>query len=120
MWKDNIRNEDSPIVTKEWKNKVVYWERFLDTLDRIYNDHRIIDGNDSSSEDFWPRTSHTVDVDCNALHVISGIMDGDFDNAIEEPVYVGPKCNKPKTTFNPMIDVEKGKMLLIISGNVDA
>ena len=47
-------------------------------------------------------------------------MDGDFDNAIDEPIYVGPKCNKPKPTFNPMIDVEKGKMLLVRSGNEDA
>ncbi len=44
MWKDTIGNEDSAIVTEEWKNKVVYWEKFLDTLDGIYNDHRIIDG----------------------------------------------------------------------------
>ena len=46
-------------------------------------------------------------------------MDGDFDNVIDEPVYVGPKCNKPKPTFNPMIDVEKGKMLLVRSVNED-
>ena len=52
MWKDTIGNEDSPTVTKEWKNKVVYWERVLDTLAGIYNDHRIIDGSDSSFEDF--------------------------------------------------------------------
>ena len=120
MWKDTIGNEDSPIVTEEWKNRVVYWEKVLDTLDGIYNDHRIIDGNDSSSEDFWPKTRHIVDVDRNALQVISSIMDGDFDNAIDEPIYVGPKCNKPKPTFNPMIDVEKGKMLLVRSGNEDA
>jgi hypothetical protein len=120
MWKDTIGNEDSPIVTEEWKNKVVYWEKVLDTLDGIYNDHRIIDGSDSSSEDFWPKTRHIVDVDRNALQVISSIMDGDFDNVIDEPIYVGPKCNKPKPTFNPMIDVEKGKMLLVRSGNEDA
>ena len=114
MWKDTIGNEDSPIVIEEWKNKVVYWERVLDTLDGIYNDHRIIDGSDSSFEDFWPKTRHVVDVDRNALHVISSIMDEDFDNAIDEPVYVGPKCNKPKPTFNPNIDVEKGNMLLVI------
>ena len=52
MWKDTIGNEDSPIVTEELKNKVVYWERVVDTLDGIYNDHRIIDGSDSSFEDF--------------------------------------------------------------------
>jgi len=40
-------------------------------------------------------------------------MDGDFDNVIDERVYVGPKCNKPKPTFNIMIDVDKGKMLLV-------
>ena len=39
-------------VTEEWKNKVVYWERVLDTLDGIYNYHRIIDGSDSSFEGF--------------------------------------------------------------------
>lgn len=119
MWKDTIGNEGSPFVTEEWKDKVVYWERVLDTLDGIYNDHRIIDGSDSYSEDLWPNTSHIVDVDRNALQVISSIMDGDFYNVIDEPVYVGPKCNKPKPTFNLMIDVEKGKMLLVISGNED-
>ena len=39
---------------------------------------------------------------------------------IDEPIYVGPKCNRPKPTFNPMIDVEKGNMLLVRSGNEDA
>ena len=53
------------------------------------------------------------------LHAISSIMDGDFDNVTDEPVYVGPKCNKRKPTFDPRIDVEKGKMLLVISGNED-
>ena len=33
--------------------------------------------------------------------------------------YVGPKCNKPKPTFDPRIDVEKGNMLLVRSGNED-
>ena len=33
--------------------------------------------------------------------------------------YVGTKCNKPKQTFDPRIDVEKGKMLLVRSGNKD-
>ena len=47
-------------------------------------------------------------------------MDGDFDNAIDEPTYVGPKCNKPNPTFNPKIDVKKGKMFLVISKNEDA
>ena len=88
MWKDTIGNEDSPIVTKEWKNKVVNWESVLDTLDGIYNAHRIIDGSDSSSKDFCPKRRESIDVDCNALHVISSIMDGDFDNAIDEPIYV--------------------------------
>ena len=83
-------NEDSPTVTEEWKN-IVYWERVLDTLDGIYNDHRIIDGSDSSSEDFWPKRRQSIDVDCNALHVIPSIMDGDFDNVIDEPIYVGSK-----------------------------
>ena len=46
-------------------------------------------------------------------------MDDDFDTVTGEPVYVGPKCNKPKTTFNPMNDVGKGKMLLVRSGNED-
>ena len=91
MWKDTIGNEDSPIVTEEWKNKVMYWEKVLDTLDGIYNDHRIIDGSDSSSEDFWPKRRQSIDVDCNALHVISSIMDGDFDNAKNEQIYVGSK-----------------------------
>ena len=46
-------------------------------------------------------------------------MDGDFDNVTDELVYVGPKCNKPKATFDPKIDVEKGKMLLVRSRNED-
>ena len=46
-------------------------------------------------------------------------MDEDFDNAIDEPVYVGTKCNKPKPTFNPNIDVQKGMMLLVRSRNED-
>ena len=41
-------------------------------------------------------------------------------NAIEEPIYVGPKCNKPNPTFNPNIDVDKGKMMLVRLGNEDA
>ena len=60
-----------------------------------------------------------VNVDSNALHAISSIMDVDFDNVTDEPVYVGPKCNKPKPTFDPRIDVEKGKMLLVRSGHED-
>ena len=47
-------------------------------------------------------------------------MDGDFDNVLVEPIYVGPKFNKPKPTFNLMIDVEKGKMLLVRLGNENA
>jgi hypothetical protein len=119
MWKDNIDNDDSPIVTKEWKNKVEYWERVLGTLDEIYNHHTIVEGSDSSSKDFWPKTRQIVNANCNALYVISSIMDGDFDNVTYELVYVGPKCNNPNPTFNPMIDVEKGKMFLVRPGNED-
>ena len=46
-------------------------------------------------------------------------MDGDFDNVTDELVYVRPKCNKLKPRFNPLIEVEKGKMLLVILGNED-
>ena len=120
MWKDTIGNEDSQIVIEEWKNNVVYWENVPYTLDGIYNYHRIIDGSDSSSEDFWPKKRHIVDVDRNALQLISSIMDGDFDNAIDEPIYVGQKCNKPKPTFYQMINFEKGKILLVRSRNEDA
>ena len=42
-------------------------------------------------------------------------MDGDFDNVTDELVYVGPKCNKLNPRFNPMIEVEKGNMLLVRS-----
>ena len=91
----------------------------LDTLDEIYNDHTIVDGSGSSSEDFWPKTRHIVNANCNALNVVSSIMDGDFDNVTGEPVYVEPKCNKPKHTFNPMIDVEKGNMFLVRLWNED-
>jgi hypothetical protein len=52
MWKDTIDNDDSPIVTEDWKNKVEYWERILDILDEIHNDHAIVEGSDSSSKDF--------------------------------------------------------------------
>jgi len=46
-------------------------------------------------------------------------MDGDFENVTNELVYVGPKCNKLKPRFNPMIEVEKGKMLLVRSWTED-
>ena len=42
-------------------------------------------------------------------------MDGDFDNVTDEWVYVGPKCNKLKPRFNPMIEFEKGNVLLVRS-----
>jgi hypothetical protein len=107
MLKDTIDNDDSPIVTEEWKKEVEYWEIVLGTLDEIYNDHTIVEGIDSSSKDFWPKTRQIFNANRNALYVISNIMDGDFDNVTDESVYVGPKCNKPNPTFNPMIDVEK-------------
>jgi hypothetical protein len=119
MWKGTIGNDDSPIVTEEWKNKVEYWERVLGTLDEIYNDDTIVEVSDSSYKDFWPKTRQIVNSNRNALYVISSIMDQDFDNVTDEPVYVGPKYNKPKPTFNPMIDVKKGKMLLVRTGNED-
>lgn len=43
----------------------------------------------------------------NALYAMACIMDDDFDSVTGEPVNVGPKCNKPKTSFNPMNDVGK-------------
>ena len=46
-------------------------------------------------------------------------MDGDFDNVTDELVYVGPTCNKLRPSLNPMIEVEKGKMLLIRSWTED-
>ena len=46
-------------------------------------------------------------------------MDGDFDNVTDELVYVGPKCTKLKPRFNPMIEVEKGNMLLVRSWTED-
>jgi hypothetical protein len=91
MWKDTIDNDDSQIVTEEWKNKVEYWERVLGTSDEIYNDHTIVEGSDSSYKDFWPKTRQFVNANHNALYVISSIMDGDFDNVTDEPIYVGPK-----------------------------
>ena len=42
-------------------------------------------------------------------------MDGYFDNVTDELVYAGPKYNKLKPRFNPMIEVEKGNMLLVRS-----
>ena len=42
-------------------------------------------------------------------------MDGEFDNVTDELVYVGPRCNKLKPRFNPMIEVEKGKRFLVRS-----
>ena len=67
--------------------------------------------------DFWPKTRKNVNVDGNALHAISSIMDVDFDNVTDEPVYVGPKCNKPKPTFDPRTDVEKRMLFLVRSCN---
>ena len=113
MWKDTIDNENSPIVTKEWNTKIGYWKRVLDALEGIYNDHTPLDESDSYSDDFWPKTRQNDNIDCNALHPISSIMDGDFDSVIDEPIYVGPKYNKPKPTFDPRIDFEKEKMLLL-------
>ena len=72
-----------------------------------------MDASESPSKDFCPRIRQIVDVNHNSLHVISSLMDGDFDNVTDELAYLGPKCNKPKPTFNPMIDVEKGNMLLV-------
>ena len=46
-------------------------------------------------------------------------MGGDFDNVRDELVYVGPKCNKINPRFNPMIEVEKGKMFLVRSWTED-
>ena len=40
-------------------------------------------------------------------------MDGDFNNVTNVLVYVRPKCNKLNPRFNPMIEVEKGKMFLV-------
>jgi len=107
MWKETIGNENSPIVRKEWNKKLEYWKSVIDALDGIYNDHTPLDKSDSSSNDFWPKTRQNVNVDGNALHAISSIMDGDCDNVTNELIYVGPKCNKPKPTFDPRIDVEK-------------
>ena len=42
-------------------------------------------------------------------------MDGDFDNVTDELVYVGTKCNKLKPRFNPMIEFEKVKVLVVRS-----
>ena len=38
---------------------------------------------------------------------------------MDELVYVGPKCNKLKPKFNPKIEVEKEKMLLVRSWTED-
>ena len=46
-------------------------------------------------------------------------MDGYFDNVTDELVYVGPTCNKIRQGFNPMIEVEKWKMLLVRSWTKD-
>ena len=90
MWKENISNENSPIVIEECNKKLEYWKRVLDALDGSYNDHTPLDESDSSSYDFSPKTRKNVNVDGNALHAISSIMDGDFDNVTYELVYVGP------------------------------
>ena len=42
-------------------------------------------------------------------------MDGDFENVTNELVYAGPKCNKLRPRFNPIIEFEKGKMFLVRS-----
>ena len=107
MWKQNIGNENSPIVTKEWNRELEYWKRVLDALNGICNDITSLDERDSSSDDFFPKTRKNVNTYGNTLHAISSIIDGDFDNVIDELIYVGLKCNKPKPTFDPRIDVEK-------------
>jgi len=56
MGKDTIGNEDPPIVIEEWKNKVEYWKRALNTSNEIYNDHTIMDGIDSYFEELFPKT----------------------------------------------------------------
>jgi len=47
------------------------------------------------------------------------IMDGEFDNVTDELVYVGPRCNKLKPRFNPMIEFEKVKVLVVRSWTKD-
>ena len=46
-------------------------------------------------------------------------MDGDFDNVTDELVYVRHKYDKINPRFNPLIEVEKGKMLLVRSWTKD-
>ena len=99
MWKETIGNDDSPIVIEEWKNKVEYWERVLGTLDEIYNDHTIVEVSDSSSKDFWPKTRQIVNANRNALYVISSIMDEDFDNVTDEPVYCWTQVQQDKANI---------------------
>jgi hypothetical protein len=53
------------------------------------------------------------------LHVILSIVEEDFENVTCEAIYVGPRCNRPKLTFNPHDDVEKRKMLLVRPKNED-
>ena len=64
-----------------------------------------MDGSESSSKDFWPKTRKIVNDDYNTVHEITSPMDGDFYKGIDELVYVGPKCNKTNPTFNPIINV---------------
>ena len=47
------------------------------------------------------RQFNPCEIYCTACNI--SIMDGDFDNVTDELVYVGPKCNKLKPRFNPMI-----------------
>ena len=42
-------------------------------------------------------------------------MDGEFDNVTDELVYVRPRCNNLKPRFNPMIEFEKVKVLVVRS-----
>ena len=46
-------------------------------------------------------------------------MDGEFDNVMDELVYVGPRCNKLKPIFNPMIEFEKLNVLVVRSWTKD-
>ena len=70
MWKETIRNENSPIVTKEWNKELEYWKRVLDALDGIYNDHTPLDESDFSSDYFFPRTRNFFNLDGNKIHAI--------------------------------------------------
>lgn len=69
---------------------------------KFYNDHTAIDGIGPSSRELWLETSQSPDAFCNVLHVISIVMEEDFEDVTGELIYIEPMSNTTKPMFNPI------------------